>query len=247
MLFFLTHDANLINFNKINELWIAQKRFEQIIQNSVVFHIILTNSNYCLQIKERVTKAASEGLSQIACGPIPKTTRSRSFSSQISEISHSTSLNNFNDFVQLSTHNITISAPVIPVVDQEKVVVKELLYCLIGVGGNYIVPTECNVDGTVTIKFNISDKIQASLRDILQEILSLAGYYYVVHKSVNVASSADSGLVMNAFSASLRSLINDYYVSIDGTEPIFFFKLKSSNHNLSSPWCNWNLNTVNDL
>lgn len=167
-----------------------------------------------LQIKERVTKAASQGLSQIACGPVPKTSRSRSFSSQISEISHSTSSNSFNDFVHLSTHN-SISAPVIPVVDQERVVVKELLYCLIGVGGNYIVPTECNVEGTATIKFNISDKIQASLRDILQEILPMAGYYYVVHKCVNVASSPDSGLVLNAFSASLRSLINDYYVSVD--------------------------------
>lgn len=151
-------------------------------------------------------------MSQIACGSIPKTSRTRSFSSQISEISHSTSLNSFNDFVQLSTHSSTI-APVIPVVDQEKVVVKELLYCLIGVGGNYIVPVECNVDGIATIKFNISDKIQTSLRDILQEILPLASYYYVVHKSVYVASSTDSGLVMNAFSASLRSLINDYYVS----------------------------------
>lgn len=172
-----------------------------------------------MQIKERVTKAASEGLSQIACGSAPKTARSRSFSSQISEISHSTPSNNFNDFVQLATHN-SVSAPVIPVVDQEKVVVKELLYCLIGVGGNYIVPTECTVDGTATIKFNISDKIQASLRDILQEILPLASYYYVVHKSVNAASSPDNGLVMNAFSASLRSLINDYYVSIEyGAEP----------------------------
>lgn len=182
--------------------------------NPVAFCIILTNSEH-FQIKERVTKAASEGLSQIACGPIPKISRSRSFSTQISEISHSTSLNSFNDFVQLSTHN-SISAPVIPVVEQEKVVVKELLYCLIGVGGNYIVPTESNVDGIATIKFNISDKIQASLRDILQEMLSLAGYYYVVHKSVNVASSPECGLVMNAFSASLRSLINDYFVSIDG-------------------------------
>lgn len=120
---------------------------------------------------------------------------------------------NFNDFVQLTTHHS--SAPVIPVVDQEKVVVKELLYCLIGVGGNYIVPIECNVDGSPTIKFNISDKIQTSLRDILQEILPLAGYYYVVHKCVYNASSTESGLVMNAFSASLRSLINDYYVSIE--------------------------------
>lgn len=164
------------------------------------------------QIKDRVTKAASEGLSQIACGSIPKTSRTRSFSSQISEISHSTSLNSFNDFVQLSTHS-SIIAPVIPVVEQEKVVVKELLYCLIGVGDNYIVPVECTVDGIATIKFNISDKIQTSLRDILQEILPLASYYYVVHKSVYVAGSTDSGLVMNAFSASLRSLINDYYVS----------------------------------
>lgn len=122
-------------------------------------------------------------------------------------------MNNFNDFVQLSTHN-SASAPVIPVVDQEKVVVKELLYCLIGVGGNYIVPVECIVGGIATIKFNISDKIQTSLRDILQELLPLAGHYYVVHKSLYVASSIDSGLVMNAFGASLRSLINDYYVSI---------------------------------
>lgn len=169
-----------------------------------------------MQIKERVTKAASEGLSQIACGSVSKHSRPRSIASQshISETSHSNSLYNFNDFVQLTTHH-SISAPVIPVVDQEKVVVKELLYCLIGVGGNYIVPIECNVDGSATIKFNISDKIQTSLRDILQEILPLAGYYYVVHKSVYVASSTDSGLVMNALSASLRSLINDYYVSIE--------------------------------
>ncbi len=109
----------------------------------------------------------------------------------------------------------------IPVVDQEKVIVKELLYCLIGVGGNYIVPVESTVDGIATIKFNISDKIQTSLRDILHEILPLASYYYVVHKSVYVASSTDSGLVMNAFSASLRSLINDYYVSSAQLESFF--------------------------
>lgn len=199
------------------------------------------------QIKERVTKAASEGLSQIACGPIPKTSRARSFSSQISEISHSTSVNSFNDFVQLSTHSSTHTAHVIPVVDQEKVVVKELLYCLIGVGGSYIVPIETSVDGIATIKFNISDKIQASLRDILQEILPLAGYYYVVHKSVCVTSSTDSGLVMNAFSASLRSLINDYYVS-NSSKEWFVSKniiLTQIVHS-SSPWCNWNQNTANE-
>ncbi|KAJ6630896.1 Gamma-tubulin complex component 2 like [Pseudolycoriella hygida] len=165
------------------------------------------------EIKDRVKKAASEGLSQIACGPVPKTSRARSFSSQMSEINNSISLNSFNDFVQLNTHN-AISAPSIRVADQEKVLVRELLYCLIGIGGNYIVPAECTVDGITTIKFNISDKIQTSLRDILQEILPLACYYYVVHKSVFVASSTDNGLVMNAFSASLRSLINDYYLSL---------------------------------
>lgn len=74
-------------------------------------------------------------------------------------------------------------------------------------------PVECNIDGIMTIKFNISDKIQTSLRDILQDILPLAGFYYVVHRNVYATSSIDSGLVMNAFSASLRSLINDYYVS----------------------------------
>lgn len=186
---------------------------------------ILTNSILRLQIKDRVTKAASEGLSQIACGSVPaiqKPARARSFSSQISEIGHSSTLNNFNDFVQLSTHNSS-SAPVIPVVDQEKVVVKELLYCLIGIGGNYIVPVECIVDGIATIRFNISDKIQSSLRDILQEILPLAGHYYVVHKSLSVASSTDSGLVMNAFGSSLRSLVNDYYVSIP-TDLNYFYK-----------------------
>lgn len=98
------------------------------------------------------------------------------------------------------------------------------MYCLIGVGGNYIVPIESTVDGIPTIKFNISDKIQTSLRDILQEILPLAGYYYVVHRSVYVASNTDSGLVMNAFSASLRSLVNDYYVSKD---PLFIEQMKN--------------------
>lgn len=123
---------------------------------------------FLFQIKQRVTKAASEGLSQIAHGmqlsqtcPITST--------PISSLNRRSSIWDFSDEDLFPLHKLNY-APDIPTSSQEYIILNELIHSLVGIRGQYIVPDEKTIRGFEAIKFNISDKIDPSIRDIAQEV-----------------------------------------------------------------------------
>lgn len=95
---------------------------------------------------------------------------------------------------------------------QESIILTELIYCLVGVKGHFIVPdTNCaNID---PVRFKISDQIHESLKDMIQQIVPLISHYSQVQRFILKASDPNCGLVLQALGTALRVLTYDFYVS----------------------------------
>jgi gamma-tubulin complex component 2 len=129
---------------------------------------------------------------------------------------------------QLKTLPKPIAA--LPVSTQERVIISELLFTLIGINGTLIVPklktatydtrdeyaftnnwTENKIN---TIEFDFNEQITDSIKDILRDILPLAGYYYQLQVFIELARAQESGQVLQALSSTLSKLVDDYYGTI---------------------------------
>lgn len=215
------------------------------------------------QIKDRVVKAATEGLSQIATGSrhsahsaphsygsfsptsaIPgdlMSARSRhSTGSAFSNISssataaqnapnsgttssslrlrRSNSIWNFHDRDLFPVQQLRCYMPAVSVADQESLVVNELLHCLVGVRGTYIVPIDADGAGAdddddqmAAIAFRVSTQLNASLRTKVQDILPLASDYSCLQRFGQLCGDG-GGQVQQALGAGVRHLLLDYYV-----------------------------------
>lgn len=114
----------------------------------------------------------------------------------------------------------------IPANAQERIIISELLYCLIGIRGSLIVPkvtlvpndsftfkaSDGHPNSQSTIEFTIN-QVPDTIRDILNEILPLASNYSLIQNFVESTAVPKSGQVLQALSAALRKLMNDYFVS----------------------------------
>lgn len=62
--------------------------------------------------------------------------------------------------------------PSVPINDQESMLVGELMHCMVGVRGTYIVPAEGSLSDEQLgeVRFNISDKVDVSLRDLVNQV-----------------------------------------------------------------------------
>lgn len=103
----------------------------------------------------------------------------------------------------------------LPIETQEQLLIDDLLYLFIGIPGTYIKPViSLEADtGFAPITFRISDQVDVSLRDIVKELLPLASYYSIIQKFAQWGSHVNNQIVQ-ALSATLQTIINDYYVSI---------------------------------
>lgn len=90
---------------------------------------------------------------------------------------NSRNLWNFNKVDSIG-HNISHVAG-LPISAQEQEILSEVLYCLIGMRGQYIQPKE--VIGFKALEFNVSDEIHSSLRDVVLQVclLWLSHYNYL--------------------------------------------------------------------
>ncbi|KAJ6648027.1 Gamma-tubulin complex component 2 like [Pseudolycoriella hygida] len=164
-------------------------------------------------IKNRVVQAAIDGVSKYAKSSVSDPQDSPS-------IFHEKRRKNlwFLDDADLavvqSTKNICVLAS--PLIDQEKILMKEILYCLVGVPGNFITAEtiDRNGDSLSTVEFHISTKINSSLKDIADNILPLANYYSDVERFIFVVSSTDSGQILQALAATLRTFTNNFYKTL---------------------------------
>lgn len=126
------------------------------------------------QIKQRVAKAAWEGLSKMAHSK--QTVKITPTTVVLSAIGPTpsprpNSLWSFNSLNSLPLHLTVRAAPNVPPSAQEQLLITELLYCLVGIRGTYIKPEMSqSLDAFQPIKFSIADSVQLSYRDIIQEV-----------------------------------------------------------------------------
>lgn len=116
----------------------------------------------------------------------------------------------------------------LPIEQQEQLLIDDLLYCFIGIAGTYIKPIitpEAEV-GYSSITFQISEQIDISLRDIVKDILPVASYYSTIQKFAQ-RGCRQNNQVMQALSASLQAILNEYYASVVQLET------EQSNNNLN--------------
>lgn len=130
------------------------------------------------------------------------------------KVNRSTALWNFNDFQDNATYK-QVATIGLPFSSQEAIVVKEVLYCLVGVKGSMIVPHfNESSDNNTLVEFGVSSELSETLRDLVQEITPLASYYSNIQAFVQYAILPRNGQVLHSLSDALKSIINDYYMSI---------------------------------
>ena len=105
----------------------------------------------------------------------------------------------------------------LPIKNQEHIVLDEVLNCLVGIGGNLIIPKR----GIHGIEFVLSDQIHESLRIVLTEILPIAAHYQNIQNFISEMSALEVGQVLHALRSAFRSLIEDYYSSIGQLDTLF--------------------------
>lgn len=121
-------------------------------------------------MKQRVAKAASDGLRIMAHGKeLQLQTKANASNSTL--VSSQRSLWNFSDENLFPFHKFH-TIPNVPAHAQEQIIINELLHCLVGLRGTYIVPVENTIDGLQDVTFTVSNKIDNSIRDIVQEVCS---------------------------------------------------------------------------
>lgn len=163
-------------------------------------------------IKNRVVKAAIDGVSKYAQNSIvdpPHSPKSIFYDANVKKNSW------FHDDSDLAVvqNSRTSSVLATPITDQERILLKEILYCLIGVPGTFIKTETIHQPGDPlpTMVFNISSEVNVSLRDMANGILPLANYYSQVQRFILIVTSANSGQILQSLAATLRSLTVDYY------------------------------------
>lgn len=115
---------------------------------------------------------------------------------------------------------------------QERVLISELLYILVGIDGSLITPkirietydskdsdysTTVNTymeNRRISVDFEFHEDISDSMRDIIKDIIPLANYYFQLQLFIEKARAPDSGQVLQALSAALNKIIDDYLATI---------------------------------
>ncbi|XP_059621004.1 gamma-tubulin complex component 2 homolog isoform X2 [Phlebotomus argentipes] len=104
-----------------------------------------------------------------------------------------------------------LNAAAIPISSQESIILSELLFCLIGIRGTYIVP---EFQGDTLVGFKVSDQISEILRDLVKDILPLALHYSQIQSFIQRTDDMESGPVLQALAEAIREFCHDYYISV---------------------------------
>ncbi|XP_015121074.1 gamma-tubulin complex component 2 isoform X1 [Diachasma alloeum] len=102
---------------------------------------------------------------------------------------------------------------VVPAVSQEAILLWDLLHCLKGMNGSYIVSEP--LTGPYDVKsFVISSDVGTSYKQLAQQILPLASYYSMTVRFVEEKVHADDGQVNHALRGALSCLLKDYLLFV---------------------------------
>lgn len=117
------------------------------------------------------------------------------------------------DFIDLPNNHPAAPISEIPALSQESILIDDLLFCLLGFPGKYIIPEplERPYDART---FQICNSIDGSLRDLVQQILPLASHYSVIARFIQEKRQCGWGRVNHALTAAMDTLRQDYQVFI---------------------------------
>jgi gamma-tubulin complex component 2 len=119
------------------------------------------------------------------------------------------------DFVTDDSGPALFAAPLgaIPACSQESILLEDILCCLEGAEGDYIVPDPLQSLYEART-FSISESVDPSLRELTKQILPLASHYSMVMRFIQEKSHFEYGQVNHALTAAMNSLIKDYMVLV---------------------------------
>lgn len=101
----------------------------------------------------------------------------------------------------------------LPVTLQEHAVVEDLLCCMQGIEGKYIL-ARALTERYAPKEFMIDQSLDPSLHELVRRVLPLCSNYSTVVRFIEEKSAFEYGLVNHALSAAMRSLIKDYMVLV---------------------------------
>ncbi|XP_029174888.1 gamma-tubulin complex component 2-like isoform X2 [Nylanderia fulva] len=108
---------------------------------------------------------------------------------------------------------VTLYQKVVPIVSQESILLWDILYCLKGIDGSYIISEPLTSPYGVKT-FNISPDVGISFKQLAQQILPLASHYSMTVRFVEEKVSPDDGQVNHALRGAIRSLLKDYLLFV---------------------------------
>lgn len=102
----------------------------------------------------------------------------------------------------------------IPLKSQEKIILGELIRCLIGISGQFIVATR----KAGVAEFKVSDQISESIKTVVGQILPLAKHFCAVQHFIHEQARKESGQVLRAIGATMNDFMSEYFISIVSLE-----------------------------
>ncbi|XP_032680668.1 gamma-tubulin complex component 2-like isoform X2 [Odontomachus brunneus] len=112
-----------------------------------------------------------------------------------------------------SDTTVALYQKVVPVISQESILLWDILYCLKGIDGSYIVSEPLTTPYGVKT-FAISSDISISFKQLAQQILPLGSCYSMTVRFVEEKVSPDDGQVNHALRGAIRSLLKDYLLFV---------------------------------
>ncbi|XP_076230836.1 gamma-tubulin complex component 2 isoform X2 [Calliopsis andreniformis] len=102
---------------------------------------------------------------------------------------------------------------VVPAISQESILLWDILYCLKGIDGSYIV-SEPLASPYAVKTFNVTSDVCISYKQMAQQILPLASHYSMTARFVEEKILPEEGQVNHALRGAIKSLLKDYLLFV---------------------------------
>lgn len=119
----------------------------------------------------------------------------------------------------LPLQNIQPNCAARSIPEQEQILIDDLLYCFIGIPGDFIVfhINEENENESSYFEFKISDQIDISLQNIAHDLLPMANHYSTIQQFSQWGDKLKNQ-VSHALSEVIQTILNDYRISVTQLE-----------------------------
>jgi gamma-tubulin complex component 2 len=106
-----------------------------------------------------------------------------------------------------------VSLDSLPFAAQEALIIEDLLYCLMGIGGRYITLQTDKIK-TDQISFTVDSQLHESLKGTVQRILPMCVDYVEISRFIEERTKFEYGMVTHSFCDVLNSLLKDHLILV---------------------------------